>query len=114
MAMERAGDTEFCLDAHDSSLHVIETTGCWPSTARKPRRTAPVDSGRAVRQRQPMTAPWRAVGLFVVLTSCLSGIFWALIHATQTVNAAYIFGLMWMPAVAAMLTCRILGRLTRP
>jgi len=26
------------------------------------------------------------------------------------VNAAYIFGLMWMPAVAAILTCRILGR----
>ena len=25
-------------------------------------------------------------------------------------NAAYIFGLMWMPAVAAILTCRILGR----
>ena len=33
-----------------------------------------------------------------------------LINATQTVNAAYIFGLMWMPAVAAILTCRILGR----
>jgi membrane protease YdiL (CAAX protease family) len=57
-----------------------------------------------------MTAPWRAVGLFVLLTICLSGIFWALINATQTVNAAYIFGLMWMPAVAAILTCRILGR----
>jgi hypothetical protein len=26
------------------------------------------------------------------------------------VNAAHIFGLMWMPAVAAILTCRILGR----
>ena len=57
-----------------------------------------------------MTAPWRAVGLFVLLTICLSGIFWVLINATQTVNAAYIFGLMWMPAVAAILTCRILGR----
>src|SRR4029077_17566670 len=42
MAMERAGDTEFCLDAHDSSLHVIETTGCCPTTARKPRRTSPL------------------------------------------------------------------------
>jgi membrane protease YdiL (CAAX protease family) len=57
-----------------------------------------------------MTAPWRAVGLFLLLTICLSGIFWVLINATQTVNAAYIFGLMWMPAVAAILTCRILGR----
>jgi uncharacterized protein len=58
----------------------------------------------------PITAAWRAVGLFVLLTACLSGIFWALVNATQTVNAAYIFGLMWMPAVAAILTCRILGR----
>ena len=33
-----------------------------------------------------------------------------LINATQTVNAAYIFGMVWMPAVAAILTCRILGR----
>jgi hypothetical protein len=57
-----------------------------------------------------MTAPWRAVRLFLVLTICLSGIFWVLINATQTVNAAYIFGLMWMPAAAAILTCRILGR----
>lgn len=28
MAVERAGDTEFGLDAHDSSLHLIETTCC--------------------------------------------------------------------------------------
>jgi hypothetical protein len=33
-----------------------------------------------------------------------------LINATQTVNGAYISGLMWMPAVAAILSCRILGR----
>ena len=31
----------------------------------------------------PMTAPWRAVGLFVLLTTCLSGIFWVLINATR-------------------------------
>jgi hypothetical protein len=36
---------------------------------------------------------------FLLLTICLSGIFWVLINATQTVNAACIFGLMWMPAV---------------
>src|SRR6476469_3413057 len=110
MAMERAGDTEFCLDAHDSSLHVIETTGCRPTTERKPRRTSPLTVVGASRHGQPMTAPWRAVGLFLLLTICLSGIFWAQINPTQTVNAAYIFGLMWMPAVAAILTCRILGR----
>jgi hypothetical protein len=45
-----------------------------------------------------------------LLTICLSGIFWLLINATQTVNAAYIFGLMWMPGVPAILTGRILGR----
>jgi hypothetical protein len=72
---------------------------------------APVDSDWGVRQGRPITAPGRAVGLFVLLTICLSGIFWVLINAIQTVNAAYIFGLMWMPAAAAILTCRIfLGR----
>jgi hypothetical protein len=40
----------------------------------------------------PMTAPWRAAGLFVLLTTCLNGIFWVLVNVTQTVNAAYIFG----------------------
>jgi hypothetical protein len=45
-----------------------------------------------------------------LLTVCLTGILWAVINATQTVNAAYIVGLMWMPGVAAILTCRILGR----
>jgi hypothetical protein len=42
MAVERAGDTEFRLDAHDSSLHLIETTGCCPTTTGKPRRTVPL------------------------------------------------------------------------
>jgi hypothetical protein len=50
-----------------------------------------------------MTAPWRAIGLFLVLTVGLSGIFWVLINATQTVNAAYIVGMMSMPGVAAIL-----------
>lgn len=54
--------------------------------------------------------PWRAVGLFIVLTICLDAPFWVLVNATETVNAAYIFGMMWMPGVAAILTCRILGR----
>ena len=44
-----------------------------------------------------MTAPWRAVGLYLLLTICLSGIFWALINATQTVNSAYIFGVPTFP-----------------
>lgn len=32
MAVERAGDTELGLDAHNSSLHVIEGTGCLTAT----------------------------------------------------------------------------------
>jgi uncharacterized protein len=57
-----------------------------------------------------VTAPWHALGLFLLLAICLSGIFRVLINTTQTVNAAYIFGLMWMPAGAAILTCRIFRR----
>jgi hypothetical protein len=55
-------------------------------------------------------SPWRSVGVVVALTAGLSGIFWALINLTQTVTATYVFALMWMPAVAALLTCRIVGR----
>jgi hypothetical protein len=36
MAVERAGDTEFGLDAHDSPLHPIERTGCVDHTAINP------------------------------------------------------------------------------
>jgi uncharacterized protein len=45
-----------------------------------------------------------------LLTTCLSAIFWALINLTATVTAIYVFALMWMPGLAAILTCRILGR----
>jgi uncharacterized protein len=55
-------------------------------------------------------SPLRSVGVFVVLTTCLSGIFWALINLTHAVNAMYDFALMWMPALAAVLTCRRVGR----
>jgi membrane protease YdiL (CAAX protease family) len=55
-------------------------------------------------------SPWQAVGIFVLLTVCLSGIFWVLINATQTANPYYVWLLMWMPGVSALLTCRILRR----
>ncbi|MET0756565.1 MAG: CPBP family intramembrane glutamic endopeptidase [Mycobacterium sp.] len=55
-------------------------------------------------------SPWRAVGLFLLLTGFLSGIFWVLINATQTPNPYYIWLLMWMPGISALLTCRILRR----
>ena len=64
----------------------------------------------AIDQSQREVSPWRAVGLFVLLTACLSGIFWVLINATQTPNPGYIWLLMWMPGVSALLTCRILRR----
>ena len=55
-------------------------------------------------------SPWQAVGLFLLLTGFLSGIFWVLINATQTPNPYYIWLLMWMPGISALLTCRILRR----
>ncbi|MET0995748.1 MAG: hypothetical protein ABWY20_17460 [Mycobacterium sp.] len=61
-------------------------------------------------QGEREVSPWQAIGIFLLLTICLTGIFWGLIIATQTVTAAYIFGGMWMPAVSALLTCRILRR----
>jgi hypothetical protein len=92
------------LDAHDSSPHPHRDYWLLPDHGTQAAPKGPVDTGWGVRQGQSLTAPWRAVGLFLLLTICLSGIFWVLINATQTVNAAYIFGLMWMPAVAAILT----------
>ncbi len=56
------------------------------------------------------SSAWYGAGLFVVLTACLSATFWTLIIATGTTNRLYIAGLMWMPAIAAMLSCRLLGR----
>lgn len=55
-------------------------------------------------------SPWRSIGIFLALTICLDAPLWVLINATQTVNAPYIAALMWMPAIAALLTCRIVGR----
>jgi polyferredoxin len=89
---------------------------CTSSSLRvDPRRR--IDTRRAVRNGFFMTADagagplaataasaWRAVVVFVVLTALLSGVFWALINPTQTVTALYVFALMWMPGVAAVLT----------
>jgi len=32
-------------------------------------------------------SPWRSIVIFLVLTACLSGIFWAFVKLTQTVTA---------------------------
>jgi hypothetical protein len=38
MTVKGAGHTEFCLDAHDPSLHLIELTGWFRIAVNKPRR----------------------------------------------------------------------------
>jgi membrane protease YdiL (CAAX protease family) len=52
------------------------------------------------------------IGLFLLLTFVLSGIFYALIIATGHLAGGmgmYVTGLMWCPGVAALLTCRLRG-----
>ena len=73
MAVEGAGDTEFGLDAHDSSLHVIETTGCWSSTVRKPRR-GPIGALRCRHGRAARRDSLAATGIFLLLTICPYGV----------------------------------------
>jgi hypothetical protein len=53
-----------------------------------------------------MTAPWRAVGLFVLLTTCLSGIFWVLINATRPSTRLHL-RVDVDAGGAAILTCRM-------
>ena len=48
------------------------------------------------------TFVWRAAGLFLLLTVCLDAPFWVLVNATHTVNAPYVFGMMSMPAITAV------------
>jgi membrane protease YdiL (CAAX protease family) len=50
------------------------------------------------------------IGLYLLLTLLLSGIFYALIIGTGQMGAGrgmYVLGLMWCPGVAAVLTCRL-------
>ena len=107
MAVERAGDTEFGLDAHDSPLHIIELTGCQQRRASRagacsaPYDLTMADQDGVTGQLRRADSPWRAVGLFLLLTGFLSGIFWVLINATQTSNPYYIWLLMWMPGISA-------------
>jgi membrane protease YdiL (CAAX protease family) len=54
----------------------------------------------------------RSVVLFLILTAVLSSICYAFIIATGHVgggNGTYELGLMWSPAIAALLTCRLSG-----
>lgn len=52
------------------------------------------------------------IGLYLVLTLALSCIFYALILTSGHVGGGrglYVTGLMWCPAISALLTCRIAG-----
>jgi membrane protease YdiL (CAAX protease family) len=54
----------------------------------------------------------RSIVLFLMITAALSSIFYAFIIATGHVgggNGVYELGLMWSPAIAALLTCRLSG-----
>jgi hypothetical protein len=81
-----------------------------PRTGRARTISLVTEQVEVTGQRERAVSPWQAIGIFLLLTICLTGIFWGLIVATQTATAAYIFGGMWMPAVSALLTCRILRR----
>ncbi|MFI5238778.1 MAG: hypothetical protein ACHQQP_03125, partial [Gemmatimonadales bacterium] len=52
------------------------------------------------------------IGLYLALTLALSCVFYALILTNGHVTGGgglYVLGLMWCPAIAALLTCRIAG-----
>jgi membrane protease YdiL (CAAX protease family) len=56
--------------------------------------------------------PSGRIGLFLVLTALFSSIFYGFIALTGHVgggNGAYELGLMWSPALAAVVTCRLTG-----
>jgi uncharacterized protein len=64
--------------------------------------------GESVGKKKPSAA----IVLFLALTVLLSAIFYAFVITTGHVgggNGAYELGLMWSPAVAALLTCRMRG-----
>jgi len=55
----------------------------------------------------------RALPVYLLLTAALSSIFWFLIIKSGHVGGgggAYVAGLMWCPACAALITCKLLGR----
>lgn len=55
----------------------------------------------------------RAIPIYLLLTAALSSIFYFLIIKSGHLGSgggAYVAGLMWCPATAAILTCKILGR----
>lgn len=57
--------------------------------------------------------PQSRIGIFLLLTFALSGVFYALIIGCGHVGGGmgmYVTGLMWSPGTAALLTCRLTGK----
>jgi uncharacterized protein len=82
--------------------------------SRSPKRNRPniEMNDRNQHQTKRTSAVSRNIVLFLVLTAALSAIFCAFIIATGHVgggNGTYELGLMWSPAIAALLTCRLSG-----
>jgi membrane protease YdiL (CAAX protease family) len=66
--------------------------------------------------KTPTSDSRRAIAMFLVFVFALSSIFYALIiHAGRigAANGMFVQGLMWCPAIAALLTCVLLGRSVR-
>lgn len=53
---------------------------------------------------------WRTIGLFLVLTLVLTGVFGGLMGYQGTTPPILITGVMWSPGLAALLTCLLIGR----
>ncbi|GLQ97816.1 CPBP family intramembrane glutamic endopeptidase [Dyella mobilis] len=57
--------------------------------------------------------PWSRIGIYLLLVLALSTVFYALIIGCGHLaggHGTYVLALMWCPATAALLTCRITGK----
>jgi hypothetical protein len=55
----------------------------------------------------------RGVPVYLLITFCISSVFYFLVINSGQLGGGrgtYVAGLMWCPAVAALLTCKYLGR----
>ncbi len=62
---------------------------------------------------QPVKQSRKAIAIFLLITLCISSIYYFLIIHTGKLGSGfglYVAGLMWAPACSAFLTCRILKR----
>jgi membrane protease YdiL (CAAX protease family) len=61
----------------------------------------------------PIDKPIKTISTFLVITTLLSALFYFLIGTAGSINAAenrYVYGLMWSPGIAALLTCWFYNR----